>query len=78
MRAVVDIAAVAHVDDCIAVVVVKVEGRIAAVGALGDCIVVAYSLIGKAHHSKYGTQVAEHFFMSYEWEAVEEGRGWRA
>ena len=59
MRAVVDIAAVAHVDDCIAVVVVKVEGRIAAVGALGACIVVAYSLIGKAHHSKYGTQVAE-------------------
>ena len=57
--AVVDIAAVAHVDDCIAVVAVKVEGRIAAVGALGDCIVVAYSLVGKAHHSKYGTQVAE-------------------
>ena len=52
----VDIPVVAHVDECIPVVAVKTEDCIAVVGAMGDCIVVAYSLVDKAHHSKHGIQ----------------------
>lgn len=48
LRVEVDVAVVVHLVDCIDVV-----------GATGDCVVVAYSLVDNVHNSRYCVQVAE-------------------
>ena len=59
VRVEVDVAVVVHLFDCIDAVVVPAADCIDVVGATGDCIVVAYSLVDYVHRNKYCIQVAE-------------------